>query len=44
VKQIERAVKQSEQFGGKVAKADEARKIVKIGVGYDTVEETLFNA
>jgi uncharacterized protein (DUF849 family) len=43
VKQIEWAVKQSEQFGRKVATADEARKIMKIGVWYNTVEETLFN-
>src|SRR5262249_56316805 len=35
--------KQSEQFGRKVATADEARKIMKIGVWYNTVEETLFN-
>ena len=33
-----RAVKQSEQFGRKVATAEEARKIMKCGVGYDTVE------
>ena len=36
VKQVEWAVKQSEQFGRKVATADEARKIMKIGVWYDT--------
>ncbi len=42
-KQIEWAVKQSEQFGRKVASADEARRIMKVGVWYDTVEETLFN-
>jgi uncharacterized protein (DUF849 family) len=41
VKQVEWAVKQSEQFGRKVATADEARKIMKVGVWYDTVEETL---
>lgn len=40
-KQIEWAVRQSEQFGRKVATADEARKIMKVGVWYDTVEETL---
>ncbi len=43
VKQIEWAVKQSEDFGRKVATAEEARKIMKVGVWYDTVEETLFN-
>jgi uncharacterized protein (DUF849 family) len=43
VKQVEWAVKQSEQFGRKVATAEEARKMMKIGVWYETVEETLFN-
>jgi hypothetical protein len=32
----------SEQFGRKVATADEARKMMKTGVWYDTAEETLF--
>jgi hypothetical protein len=41
VKQVEWAVKMSEQHGRKVASADEARKIMKVGVWYDTVEETL---
>jgi uncharacterized protein (DUF849 family) len=41
VKQVEWAVKQSEQFGRKVATADEARRIMKVGVWYDSVEETL---
>jgi uncharacterized protein (DUF849 family) len=41
VKQVEWAVKQSEQFGRRVATADEARKIMKVGVWYDSVEETL---
>lgn len=43
VRQVEWAVRQSEQFGRKVAGGDEARQIMKIGVWYDTVEETLFN-
>lgn len=43
VKQVEWAVKSAEQFGRKVATADEAREIMKIGVWYDSVEETLFN-
>ncbi len=43
VKQVEWAVKLCEQFGRKVATADEARKIMKVGVWYETVEETLFN-
>jgi hypothetical protein len=38
---VEWAVKQSEQFGRKVATAEEARKIMKVGVWYDSVEETL---
>jgi uncharacterized protein (DUF849 family) len=41
VKQIEGAVRMSEQFGRKVATAEEARKILKVGVWYDSVEETL---
>jgi hypothetical protein len=44
VKQVEWAVKQSEQFGRKVASADEARQIMKVGVWYDSVEETLLRA
>src|SRR5579883_294072 len=43
VEQVQWAVKQAEQFGRKVATGDEARKIMRIGVFYDTVEETLFN-
>ncbi len=42
VRQVEWAVKMSEQFGRKVATADEARKMMKTGVWYDTAEETLF--
>ena len=44
VKQVEWAVKQSEQFGRKVATAEEAGKIMEGGVWYDTVEETLLHA
>ena len=33
----------SEQFGRKVAAAEEARKMMKVGVWYDSVEETLKN-
>ena len=33
----------SERFGRKVATAEEAREIMKIGVWYDSVEETLQN-
>jgi hypothetical protein len=43
VRQVEWAVKLCEQFGRKVATADEARKIMKVGVWYDSVQETLFN-
>jgi uncharacterized protein (DUF849 family) len=42
VKQVEWAAKMAEQFGRKVATAEEARKMMQIGVWYDTVEETLF--
>ncbi len=41
VKQVEWAVKMSEQHGRQVATADEARKIMKVGEWYDSVEETL---
>ncbi|HEV7473954.1 MAG TPA: 3-keto-5-aminohexanoate cleavage protein [Pyrinomonadaceae bacterium] len=43
VKQIEAAVQLCERFGRKVATAAEARKIMKIGVWYDSAEETLQN-
>ena len=43
VKQIEAAVGLSERFGRKVATAEEAREIMKIGVTYNSVEETLQN-
>jgi uncharacterized protein (DUF849 family) len=42
VEQIEAVVRLSEQFGRKVATADEAHEIMKIGVWYDSIEETLF--
>src|SRR5262249_6264278 len=43
VKQVEWAVKTAEQFGRKVATAEEARNIMKVGVWYDSAEETLRN-
>jgi uncharacterized protein (DUF849 family) len=43
VKQVEWAVKIAEQFGRKVATADEARAIMKVGVWYNSVDETLSN-
>jgi hypothetical protein len=41
VKQIEQLVRVSREFGREVASGKEARAICKIGVFYDTVEETL---
>jgi uncharacterized protein (DUF849 family) len=43
VQQIEGAVRLCREFGRKVATAYEAREIMKIGVWYDSVEETLHN-
>ena len=41
VQQIEQLVRMSREFGREVATGKEAREICKIGVFYDTVEETL---
>ena len=41
VQQIEQLVRISREFGREIATAKEARKICKIGVFYETVEETL---
>jgi uncharacterized protein (DUF849 family) len=41
VKQIEQLVRVSREFGREIATGKEARQICKIGVFYDTVEETL---
>jgi uncharacterized protein (DUF849 family) len=41
IKQIEGAVRICREFGRKVATAEEAHKIMKVGVWYDSVEETL---
>jgi uncharacterized protein (DUF849 family) len=43
VQQVEGVVRMCRQFGRKVATAEEAREIMKIGVWYDSVEETLHN-
>ena len=43
VEQVEAVVRLTEQFGRKIATADEAREIMKIGVWYDSIEETLYN-
>jgi uncharacterized protein (DUF849 family) len=41
LKQIEGAVRLCKEFGRKVATAEEARKLMKVGVWYDSVDETL---
>ncbi|MBS0558634.1 MAG: 3-keto-5-aminohexanoate cleavage protein [Proteobacteria bacterium] len=41
VQQVEGAVRLCREFGRKVATADEAREIMKIGTWYDSVDETL---
>jgi len=41
VKQIEGAVRLCKEFGRKVATAEDARRIMKVGVWYNSVEETL---
>jgi uncharacterized protein (DUF849 family) len=43
VKQVEGVVRLAREFGRKVATAEEARQIMKIGVWYNSVEETLRN-
>ena len=43
VRQVEWAVKLCREFRRKVATAEEARRIMKVGVWYNTVEETLFS-
>jgi hypothetical protein len=43
LQQIEAAVGLSERFGRKIATVEEARHIMKIGVTYNSVEETLKN-
>jgi len=41
VKQVEQMVRLSEGFGRKIATAEEARKMMKIGVWYNSIDETL---
>ncbi|HEX4040206.1 MAG TPA: 3-keto-5-aminohexanoate cleavage protein, partial [Xanthobacteraceae bacterium] len=43
VKQIEGVVRLAKEFGRKIATAEEAHKMMKIGVWYNSVEETLKN-
>lgn len=41
VKQVEQLVRMSREFGREIADGNEARRILKIGTFYDTVEESL---
>ncbi len=43
VKQVEGVVRVAREFGREVATAEEARKIMKVGVWYDSIDETLRN-
>jgi hypothetical protein len=43
VQAVEKNVRMAEELGRKVATAEDAHRLLKIGVWYDTVEETLFN-
>jgi hypothetical protein len=43
IEQIKAIVSLSERFGRKIASAKEAREIMKIGVWYNSVDETLKN-
>jgi hypothetical protein len=43
VQQVEAIVNLTQRFGRKLATAEEARKIMKVGVWYDSVKETLQN-
>jgi len=43
IQQVKGAVRICKEFGRKVATAEEARKICKVGVWYNSVEETLQN-
>jgi hypothetical protein len=43
VQMIEKHVRMANELGRKIATGDEARRILKIGVTYNTVEETLLN-
>ena len=41
VEQIEQLVRIAQEFGRPIATAQQARELLKIGVFYDTIEETL---
>src|SRR5581483_9518300 len=43
IKQIEGVVRLAKEFGRKIATAEEAHKMMKVGVWYNSVEETLQN-
>ena len=43
VQMIEKNVRIAHELGREIATAEDARRILKIGTWYDTVEETLFN-
>jgi uncharacterized protein (DUF849 family) len=43
VQMIEKQVRMAKELGRKIATADEARRILKIGTWYNSVEETLLN-
>jgi hypothetical protein len=43
VQMIEKQVRMARELGRKIATAEEARQILKIGVTYNSVEETLLN-
>jgi hypothetical protein len=43
VQMVEKHVRTARELGRAIATADDARRIMKIGVTYSTVEETLFN-
>ena len=43
VQMIEKHVRMAKELGRKIATSDDARRILKIGVTYNSVEETLLN-
>jgi hypothetical protein len=40
---VEKNIRMARELGREIATAEEARRILKIGTWYNTVEETLFN-
>ena len=43
VQMVEKNVQMARWFGREIAAGEDAHRLMKIGVWYDTVEETLFN-